>query len=350
MSRNSDYFKKIQLSLFDFLNVNKVKETYKDKDLLGPLKYLDAKSPEEEREPVHSPSQSTTNLHGHPQQDVLTSPKDINSKLAEKFFQDISVTNKYSDFVLDMPLVVHRKPYLRHIRFYVKPNSTLHVVAPLNRSLDLIKKEISEHKDWVQKCDQKFQALRAKFPMKKFSSGERFPLLGEDFVLKLEPADFKKPFIQTDLDQLIYFYPESWDQKPKPEKQELLKKHLKKFYHDMAVSHLNQRVRTLSESTQLFPKRLTFRNQKTRWGSCSSDGSLNLNWKLIAFDPSLIDYVVIHELCHIKHPNHSKRFWTLVESFCPEYKIHNKQLNKLQFEADFLAAESELYFSNPSIV
>lgn len=338
MSRNSDYFNKIQLSLFDFLNVNKVKETYKDKDLLGPLKYLDAKSLEDKNLQEPEPSEP------------IESAPTGNKAYQQKVLKDIQLSNKYSDFILDMPLIVQRKPYLRHIRFYVKPNSTLHVVAPLNRSLDLIKKEISEHKDWVQKCDQKFQALRDKFPMKKFSSGEVFPLLGEKFILKLEPADFKKPFIQTDFDQLIYFYPEAWDQKPKPDKQELLKKFLKKFYHDMAVTHLNQRVRTLSELTQLFPKRLSFRNQKTRWGSCSSDGSLNLNWKLIAFDPSLIDYVVIHELCHIKHPNHSKRFWTLVESFCPKYKLQNKQLNQLQFKADFLAAESELYFSNPSIV
>jgi predicted metal-dependent hydrolase len=174
--------------------------------------------------------------------------------------------------------------------------------------------------------------------------------VGEDFFLRLDAAEFKKPFMQIDLDQFQFFYPVSWDNLKKSEKLSLLKKHLMKFYHEKAVVHLNQRVRILSESTGLIPKRLTFRNQKTRWGSCSSDGSLNLNWKLIAFDESVIDYVIIHELCHLKHPNHSKRFWTLVEAHCPNYKRLNKQLNQAQFEVDFLAAESELYFSNPTLL
>ncbi len=316
MSRDSEYFKKIQLSLFDFLNVNKVKETYKNKDLLGPLKFLDEK-PLIKTQP--------------------TSPETAKPLGTE-------------ESIFDMPLIVHRKPYLRHIRFYVKPNDTIFVIAPLNRPIDLIKKEISEHKLWIENCKQKFKTLKDKFPMKRFVNGESFPILGEKFLLKIESADFKKPFLQMDLDQLIFYYPLHWDQKAKTEKQDLLKKHLKKFYYDMAVTHLNQRLRILSEKLQLFPKSLTFRNQKTRWGSCSSEGRLNLNWKLIAFDSLLIDYVIIHELCHLKHPNHSSKFWTLVESFCPNYKILNKKLNQLQFEADFLAAESELYFSNPSVV
>lgn len=335
------------------MNLNPA-DKFKGKDLLGPLKYLDPKQNEldlaekTEGEFVVEPSDGVTATS------KFESP--INAKERTASIEvhanspDPLYNSKYTEFVLDMPLVVQRKPYLRHIKFYVKPNRTIYVVAPMNRSLDIIKKEISEHKEWVEKCNQKFQVLKDKFPVKRFLTGEAFPILGEKFILKIQPADFKKPFLQMDLDQLQYYYPENWDLKPEQEKEELLKKYLKKFYHELAVTHLNQRLRILSEKTQLFPKRLTFRNQKTRWGSCSSDGSLNLNWKLVAFDQNLIDYVIIHELCHITHPNHSRRFWTLVESFCPDYKRLNKQLNQLQFEVDFLAAESELYFSNPSIV
>lgn len=320
MSRDSAYFKKIQMSLFDLLNHNPI-EKYKNKDLLGPLKYL--------KEDQEAPVEKT----------LQTTPEEV-----------AVMEHPYTDYVLDLPLVVQRKPYLRHIRFSVKPNSTIHVVAPLNRSLDLIKKEVSEHKLWVEKCNLKFQEFRNRFPVKVFKTGEAFPILGEDFFLRLEAADFKKPFIQMDLDQLQYFYPAKWDLLPKPEKRKLLKTHLMKFYLEKAVLHLNQRVRVWSEKTILFPKRVTFRNQKTRWGSCAADRSLNLNWKLIAFDESIIDYVIIHELCHIKHPNHSQRFWTLVESFCPNYKHLNKLLNESQFTVDFLAAESELYFSNPTLL
>lgn len=335
MAKKSDFFKKIQMDLFDLLNMHPI-EKFKDKDLLGPLKYL--KADLEENSEVTAPSAP-----------AASNPPRTSDSLAIMPTKDITRDRIYEDYVCDLPLVVHRKPYIRHIRFYVKPNSTVHVVAPLNRSVDLIKKEISEHRAWVEKANQSFQKLRDKFPVRFFQTGQTFPFVGENYFLKILAADFKKPFIQLDLDQLQYFYPQSWDLLTKHEKQVLLKKHLMKFYHEKAIVFLNQRLRILSEQTQLFPKRVTFRNQKTRWGSCSSDGSLNLNWKLIAFDQSLIDYVIIHELCHLKHANHSKRFWSLVESHCSDYKRLNKSLNQIQFEVDFLAPESELYLFNPTL-
>ena len=68
--------------------------------------------------------------------------------------------------------------------------------------------------------------------------------------------------------------------------------------------------------------KITLRRQKTRWGSCSSKKNLNFNWQLVYFEPKIIDYVIIHELAHLTHMNHSKNFWQLVEKYDPEYKKH----------------------------
>jgi predicted metal-dependent hydrolase len=65
---------------------------------------------------------------------------------------------------------------------------------------------------------------------------------------------------------------------------------------------------------------IRIKNTKTRWGSCSSKGNLNFNWKLMMAPPYAMEYVVIHELCHLKHLNHSKAFWALVSEHMPDYK------------------------------
>ncbi len=73
---------------------------------------------------------------------------------------------------------------------------------------------------------------------------------------------------------------------------------------------------------------ITVRDQKTRWGSCSGRGTLSFNWRLILAPPEILDYVVVHELCHLTHMNHSKDFWNLVGSVIPDYKIRRKWLKE----------------------
>ena len=80
------------------------------------------------------------------------------------------------------------------------------------------------------------------------------------------------------------------------------------------------------------PSQVLIRSQRKRWGSCSSDGSIRLNWRLVMAEPALIDYVVIHELAHLVVMDHSPRYWKRVERALPDYRDRNKRLNDIGFD------------------
>jgi predicted metal-dependent hydrolase len=103
---------------------------------------------------------------------------------------------------------------------------------------------------------------------------------------------------------------------------------LKRWKEREAKSYLVARVRILSEKTGLIAKKISFRYQKSRWGSCNEHGDLSLNIRLIELPISLIDYVLIHELVHTVHLNHSKKFWNLVNHFCPGARSIDRALKQ----------------------
>ncbi len=96
---------------------------------------------------------------------------------------------------------------------------------------------------------------------------------------------------------------------------------------DKAVEFIPKRVEYFAEKVGVSYGRITIRNQKTRWGSCSSKGNLNFNCLLMLTPPEIIDYVIVHELCHRKEMNHSVRFWSEVAKVLPDYKKRRKWLN-----------------------
>ncbi|MCL2375094.1 MAG: M48 family metallopeptidase [Firmicutes bacterium] len=109
---------------------------------------------------------------------------------------------------------------------------------------------------------------------------------------------------------------------------------IKRFYQKIAKNYLVARIDEISDLLGNEYKQYVFAlsNAKTRWGSCNKNKKICLNWRLVLLDKALQDYVIIHELCHLKHLNHSKEFWNLIGRYCPNYKklkLHLKENSAL---------------------
>lgn len=99
-----------------------------------------------------------------------------------------------------------------------------------------------------------------------------------------------------------------------------------------AINLINERTEKFNKIYKFKFNRINIKNQKTRWGSCSKKGNLNFNYRIIYLSDKMIDYIVVHELCHLKEFNHSQKFWNLVAKVIPDYleikkELRNKELN-----------------------
>lgn len=150
----------------------------------------------------------------------------------------------------------------------------------------------------------------------------RIPLQGsERFAVSM--AEEKKEWIAKNVSKMMIVKP-SLPQKEKTPRQ----KRLEAPYRQAAKEYIPKRAAHFAALLGVTYENITIRDQKTRWGSCSSKGTLSFNWRLMLAPPAVLDYVVIHELCHRKEMNHSPRFWRLVEQIMPDYKTKRQWLKE----------------------
>ncbi len=150
----------------------------------------------------------------------------------------------------------------KHVRIAVNCDGAVIITQPFSISLERIEKIISKKIDWI-------------------------------------------------LDKIIFFKKHTVHQKTSA--------HEYKMYREEALLLVQSRIQYFNDHYQFIFNRISIRNQKTRWGSCSRRGNLNFNYRIIHLSSELADYIVVHELCHLAELNHSKNFWKLVEKTTPNY-------------------------------
>lgn len=186
--------------------------------------------------------------------------------------------------------------------------------------------------DWMLLQSQKMDGLKD-WRDRQGSAGEKFWYLGQLLILKEGVTFQKKPLVDFQNPTLWYLWPEKKFhlRETATGRTEVIKV-LRAHFHAKAEKLILERVQHFAKEMNVSPKNIRFRNQKSRWGSCSSRGNLNFNLKLIGAPPEVIDSVVVHELGHLVHLNHSKPFWDLVNQFAPQHKIADQWLLKHQME------------------
>jgi len=152
------------------------------------------------------------------------------------------------------------------------------------------------------------------------TEGDCVPLLNEQLCLRLHTAS--RNTIKRAGDELHVH-------SASHERSELARL-LEGWYRRQAKVYMGERLAEFGEQFGLSAKSLSIRNQKTLWGSCSAWGAITMNWRLMLAPAAIVDYVLAHELCHVRHLNHSAQFWGLVEQIIPDYRNRRALLRQLQ--------------------
>lgn len=185
-------------------------------------------------------------------------------------------------------------------------NAELIVKAPLYARKEKIDNLVLSKKDWILEKQNEIRTQLAAYPKHKFVKGERFLVLGFYYLLDFQPV--KKCCISEN--KLVV-----------PDKLKKDAKHtIVKWYKSKAKKFLFEKADYFSAITGFAFSKLSLSGATSRWGSCSSKNSINLNFKLLMCPEKIIDYVVVHELCHIKHKNHKKEFWNEVANIIPDFQ------------------------------
>ena len=200
----------------------------------------------------------------------------------------------------------------RTIALIIERDGSLTVRAPKRATLKDIERFIQEKLGWILRSRQKLKAV-VEVPKKQYADGERFLFLGGEYELRLVPP--QRPALKFDGGFRL-----ETSAQPRGESAFV------RWYKEQALQVFSERVNHYAALHGFTPKQVKVNSAKTRWGSCSANGTLNFTWRLVMAPLEVIDYVVLHELAHLKIKNHSPRFWALVESICPDFKRHRKWL------------------------
>ena len=189
-------------------------------------------------------------------------------------------------------------------------------MTPLATSQKDVARFVEAREAWIRRQLVQYQRLEAR---KQEAKGQTLWFMGEQLVIDTHCG--VKSLVQSGSGVLNVTT-------PKPLDDGQLDRHLSKWLRVQAGTVLPQRLESLSQQTDLHGSGLQIKQYTARWGSCRHDGLIQLNWKLIKTPAEVIDYVIIHELSHLRHFNHSVAFWKLVEQHCPGYKTQRNWLKE----------------------
>ena len=213
---------------------------------------------------------------------------------------------------------IRRSQRVANARIVVKPGQ-VEIVAPWQIPEHKLHKFVEAKQHWVTQALKKMEAASPQqggFVPTEYKAGAQIAFLGSVYPLTLKPTKLKRVKLEFS-DGYIAHIPQTLS--PNEQSDEIkaalicwMKKQTKLLVEQIVETHAAQK--------QLFPRAITIKTQKSRWGSCGIHNDININWLLLMAPKEVLEYVVVHELCHIKVKNHSSQFWALVADHLPDYK------------------------------
>ncbi|KKN84236.1 hypothetical protein LCGC14_0290500 [marine sediment metagenome] len=204
------------------------------------------------------------------------------------------------------------------IGIVVEPDGKVIVKAPFNLERDMIQDTVYKKRKWIVEKLKLTEEIKKPIPVKhELVSGEKILLKNRLIRLKIYNSPTKRSKITYAFKTLHIYVNENLSV---IQKEEEIKRVLIEWYKEKAFSIISKRIEKYLNVIDYRPQEIKVRDQKIRWGSCTKDGRLIFNWRIIMAPISAIDYIIVHELCHMKEPPHSSKFWDLIESLFPNYK------------------------------
>ena len=201
--------------------------------------------------------------------------------------------------------------------------ATVRVAAPMTTPDSELRAMMRKRASWI--LDHASRALLQATP-KRFVSGETLPYLGRNVRIVVEPGGVRSPEVRFDHWQLRVIVPRSLDD---GKRYELIRRAIVTWYRTRAAERLADSVdRWWPRLGRGEKSRILIRDQRQRWGSCAPDGTLRFNWRVMMLERSLIEYIVVHEMAHLTHLNHSKDFWVLVTKTMPDAQQLRQRLRE----------------------
>jgi predicted metal-dependent hydrolase len=183
------------------------------------------------------------------------------------------------------------------------------VVLPAESDVDP-ESIVEDNARWILRKWRKYEEHRERAPSRAFEPGERFPFRGDERLLRVESVAASR--VTADAFVLAADTVERAG----------VRDALAELYRSEARSHFQSRIDHYADEMGVEPGKLELRNQRTRWASCSPQRTLSFNWRLVMAPDGVIDYVVVHELAHLREQNHTQRFWNIVDQYDPNYEAH----------------------------
>ena len=245
--------------------------------------------------------------------------------------KDNSISFLYKENNIDVKVVYRKR---KSISIRIIPKNTIEIISPRSVSISFLKKVLEEKSSWIMKTLDKFENIDESFKDRRYINGEIFYYMGEEYELKIiedkNIENSKKNYCYIDIkDENLVIRTNNY-------KAEYLKNELKKWYKIESEKIVLKRLELLKKENAIMnslePNIIKVKEQKKRWGSCTSKKTIYINSRISMLRVDVIDYILVHEFSHLVHMNHSKYFYNLVGEILHDFRERERWLKENSYK------------------